>query len=123
MENATGSACEQDIDYYPYGGVQNDYCPNVAQNYKFTGKERDAESRPRRVRRKILRQLNGPVHDPRLGREANERTLRKFRESPKPQPLQLRQQQPDNLGDPDGHSDAGTFLQHAVPLWNTSIRC
>ena len=44
VENATGSACEQDIDYYPYGGVENDYCPNVAQNYKFTGKERDGES-------------------------------------------------------------------------------
>ena len=44
VENATGSACEQDIDYYPYGGVENDYCPNVAQNYKFTGKERDSES-------------------------------------------------------------------------------
>jgi len=44
VENATGSVCEQDIDYYPYGGVENDYCPNVAQNYKFTGKERDTES-------------------------------------------------------------------------------
>jgi len=44
VENATGSACEQDIDYYPYGGVENDYCPFVAQNYKFAGKERDAES-------------------------------------------------------------------------------
>jgi RHS repeat-associated protein len=44
VENATGSSCEQDIDYYPYGGVENDYCPNVAQNYKFNGKERDAES-------------------------------------------------------------------------------
>jgi RHS repeat-associated protein len=44
IENATGTACEQDVDYYPYGGVQNDYCPNVAQHYKFTGKERDSES-------------------------------------------------------------------------------
>jgi RHS repeat-associated protein len=44
VENATGTACEQDIDYYPYGGVEHDYCPNVAQNYKFTGKERDTES-------------------------------------------------------------------------------
>ena len=44
VENATGSVCEQDIDYYPYGGVENDYCPNLPQNYKFTGKERDAES-------------------------------------------------------------------------------
>jgi RHS repeat-associated protein len=44
VENATGTVCEQDIDYYPYGGIEQDYCPNVAQNYKFTGKERDAES-------------------------------------------------------------------------------
>ena len=46
IENATATACEQDIDYYPYGGVENDYCPNVSQNYKFTGKERDTESDP-----------------------------------------------------------------------------
>jgi RHS repeat-associated protein len=42
----TGTTCEQDIDYYPYGGVENDYCAGsgVSQNYKFTGKERDPES-------------------------------------------------------------------------------
>jgi RHS repeat-associated protein len=44
VENATGTVCEQDMDYYPYGGEEHDYCPNVAQNYKFTGKERDTES-------------------------------------------------------------------------------
>jgi RHS repeat-associated protein len=45
VENATGSACEQDIDYYPYGGQENDYCTTpIGQNYKFTGKERDTES-------------------------------------------------------------------------------
>ena len=43
ITSATGS-CEQDIDYYPYGGVVTDHCPNVPQHYKFTGKERDAES-------------------------------------------------------------------------------
>lgn len=37
-------SCEQDIDFYPYGGIQTDYCPVVSQNYKFTGKERDTES-------------------------------------------------------------------------------
>jgi RHS repeat-associated protein len=41
--SATGS-CEQDIDYYPYGGLVTDHCPTVAQHYKFTGKERDSES-------------------------------------------------------------------------------
>ncbi len=44
VENATGSACEQDIDYYPNGGVEEDCCPVVSQNYRFTGKEHDAES-------------------------------------------------------------------------------
>jgi|SRR5579872_1813447 len=38
------SACEQDIDYYPYGGVVHDYCGTVTQHYRFTGKERDQES-------------------------------------------------------------------------------
>jgi RHS repeat-associated protein len=45
VENATASACEQDADYYPYGGEQNDYCTTpVPQHHKFTGKERDTES-------------------------------------------------------------------------------
>jgi RHS repeat-associated protein len=43
VTNAVGG-CEQDIEYYPYGGVIADHCPTVAQHYKFTGKERDSES-------------------------------------------------------------------------------
>ncbi|HWW15450.1 MAG TPA: RHS repeat-associated core domain-containing protein [Candidatus Dormibacteraeota bacterium] len=40
------TSCDQDIDFYPYGGVENDYCSStsVPQRHKFTGKERDAES-------------------------------------------------------------------------------
>jgi len=45
VTNAAGTALEQDIDYYPYGGVEHDYCTAcVAQRYKFNGKERDTES-------------------------------------------------------------------------------
>jgi RHS repeat-associated protein len=45
VENATGTAFEQDIDYYPFGGVEEDYSTTqVPQHYKFTGKERDSES-------------------------------------------------------------------------------
>jgi RHS repeat-associated protein len=46
VNTAGVTLCEQDIDYYPYGGVQSDYCSGagVPQNYKFTGKERDSES-------------------------------------------------------------------------------
>jgi RHS repeat-associated protein len=43
VTNANG-VCEQDIDYFPYGGVITDHCPVVAQHYKFAGKERDSES-------------------------------------------------------------------------------
>jgi len=43
VTSATG-VCEQDIDYFPYGRVVKDYCPTIAQHYKFTGKERDSES-------------------------------------------------------------------------------
>ena len=46
VENGNGTAVEQDIDYYPYGGVEYDYSAGggVPQHYKFTGKERDSES-------------------------------------------------------------------------------
>jgi RHS repeat-associated protein len=42
MTTSTGTAC-YDADFYPYGGerVVTNTCP---QNYKFTGKERDAET-------------------------------------------------------------------------------
>jgi RHS repeat-associated protein len=42
MTTATGTVC-YDADFYPYGGerVVTNTCP---QNYKFTGKERDAET-------------------------------------------------------------------------------
>jgi RHS repeat-associated protein len=33
------------VDYYPYGGEENDYCgTRVARHSKFTGKECDVES-------------------------------------------------------------------------------
>jgi RHS repeat-associated protein len=46
VENDSATVCEQDIDYYPYGGEGYDYCSGseVSRNYKFTGKERDSES-------------------------------------------------------------------------------
>lgn len=61
ITNAAGTTCEQDIDYYPYGGVQQNYCSGgPAQNYKFTGKERDAESG--------LDNFGARHHGPTLGR-------------------------------------------------------
>ena len=45
VTNATGAMPpEQDLDYYPYGGEEQNFSNTSPQNYKFTGKERDTES-------------------------------------------------------------------------------
>jgi RHS repeat-associated protein len=41
IRNDTTGAIEEDLDYYPYGGVASG---TSADHYMFTGKERDAES-------------------------------------------------------------------------------
>jgi len=43
VTSATGS-CEQDADYFPYGGEITDHCPNVAQHYKGVWAANRAES-------------------------------------------------------------------------------
>jgi RHS repeat-associated protein len=42
VTNATGTTIEQESDYYPYGGER--VLSAGANNYKFSGKERDVES-------------------------------------------------------------------------------
>jgi RHS repeat-associated protein len=42
LATSTGAPC-YDADFYPYGG-EHDYTNTCAQNYKFTGKERDPET-------------------------------------------------------------------------------
>jgi RHS repeat-associated protein len=42
LATSTGTLC-YDADFYPYGG-EHDYVNTCAQNYKFTGKERDPET-------------------------------------------------------------------------------
>jgi RHS repeat-associated protein len=104
VENATGTACEQDIDYYPYGGEQNDYCGTpVAQNYKFNGKERDAETG--------LDNFGARYNTSNLGRFmtpdwADEPEGVPYAESGNPQSLNLYayvENNPTTLGDADGH--------------------
>ena len=98
VENATGTACEQDIDYYPYGGQQNDYCSGsgVSQNYKFTGKERDSESGLDMFGARYYGFIPRQVYDARLGGQTYQRALRELRQPAKSQSLQLRQQQPNH---------------------------
>jgi RHS repeat-associated protein len=80
VENATATSCEQDIDYYPYGGVENDYCPNVPQNYKFTGKERDSESDLDNFEARYLGSSLGRFMspDPMGGHKEDPQTLNKY---------------------------------------------
>jgi RHS repeat-associated protein len=103
VENATGTVCEQDIDYYPYGGQENDYCPDVSQNYKFTGKERDAESG--------LDMFGARYYGSSLGRFmtpdwATKPVAVPYAHYGNPQSLNLYsyvQNNPTTVGDPDGH--------------------
>jgi RHS repeat-associated protein len=44
VTHAAGNSFEEDLDYYPYGGIVATNLDTVPQNYKFTGKERDSES-------------------------------------------------------------------------------
>jgi RHS repeat-associated protein len=41
ISNSTGTTLEEDLDYYPYGGVAGG---TASDHYLFTGKERDSES-------------------------------------------------------------------------------
>jgi len=43
IAQSDGTPC-YDADFLPYGGEQNVYANSCSQNYKFTGKERDAET-------------------------------------------------------------------------------
>ncbi len=104
IENATGTATEQDIDYYPYGGVENDYCTAcVAQHYKFNGKERDPESG--------LDNFGARYDTSNLGRFMTPDWAAKpiavpYAHYGNPQSLNLYsyvQNNPTTLGDPDGH--------------------
>ncbi len=111
VENATGTACEQDVDYYPYGGEQNDYCSTpVAQNYKFNGKERDVESG--------LDNFGTRYNTSNVGRFMTPDWAAKPVNVPyahfgNPQSLNLyayAQNNPTTLGDPDGHSSTGDMI-------------
>jgi RHS repeat-associated protein len=104
VENAAGTQCEQDIDYYPYGGQQSDYCTTpVSQNYKFTGKERDGESG--------LDNFGARYDTSNLGRFMTPDWAAKPKTVPyanfgNPQSLNLYsyvENNPTTFGDPDGH--------------------
>ncbi|MGB9491234.1 MAG: RHS repeat-associated core domain-containing protein [Terriglobales bacterium] len=125
VTSATGS-CEQDIDYYPYGGIVNDYCPTVAQHYKFTGKERDSESG--------LDMFGARYYGSSMGRFmvpdwAAKPTNVPYASFGNPQSLNLYsyvENNPTTTRDPDGHGDAGTFCntqcRYGTPVSDAEIQ-
>jgi RHS repeat-associated protein len=105
--NLTSGAvsCDQDIDYYPYGGEENDYCANVAQNYKFTGKERDTESGLDMFGARYYGSSFGRFMTPDWAEKPIDVPYAKFGD---PQTLNLYtyvENAPLNRIDPDGHED------------------
>ena len=104
VENAAGTQCEQDVDYYPYGGVVNDYCNTpVAQNYKFNGKERDIESGLDNFGARYDASSMGRFMTPDWAAKA---TAVPYANFGNPQSLNLYsyvENNPTTMGDPDGH--------------------
>lgn len=107
--NAAGTQCEQDADYYPYGGMQNDYCTTpVAQNYKFTGKERDTESGLDEFGARYYGSMVGRFMTPDWAAKAVTVPYANFGN---PQSLNLYsyvENNPTTMGDPDGHQNGTT---------------
>jgi RHS repeat-associated protein len=116
VANAAGTTLEQDIDYYPYGGVEEDYSTApVAQHYKFTGKERDTES--------MLDNFGARFDSSNLGRFmtpdwAAKPTAVPYAHFGNPQSLNLYsyvENNPTTLGDLDGHCPVASWLSCAAP--------
>jgi RHS repeat-associated protein len=104
----TGSGLEQDIDYYPFGGVLSDFSPNVAQHYRFNGKERDTESGLDNFGARYNASSLGRFMTPDWAAKPVTVPYAKFGD---PQSLNLYsyvENAPVNRIDPDGHEDAGS---------------
>jgi RHS repeat-associated protein len=116
---ANGSQCEQDIDYYAYGGVMSDWCPAEQQHYRFNGKERDTESG--------LDNFGARYNNSALGRFMTPDWAAKPVNVPyanfgNPQSLNLYsyvQNNPTTVGDPDGHDSDPCGCQFNWQSWNT----
>jgi RHS repeat-associated protein len=111
IENATGTACEQDIDYYPYGGVEHDYCATLPQKYLFTGKERDLES--------LLDYFGARYHASNLGRFMSPDPESAGADAGDPQSwngYSYVLNNPLNRVDPDGRGGCAFYIQNYT--WN-----
>lgn len=118
--NAAGTQCEQDADYYPYGGVQNDYCTTpVAQNYKFNGKERDTESGLDEFGARYYGSMVGRFMTPDWAAKAVTVPYANFGN---PQSLNLYtyvENNPTTMGDPDGHE---LIVDPTLQAWVDELR-
>jgi RHS repeat-associated protein len=123
VTNATGSTpFDEDLDYYPYGGEVASSLENIAQNYKFNGKERDAESCSAGA---CLDNFGARFDASSLGRWmtpdwAVKPTAVPYAHYGNPQSLNLYsyvQNNPTTLGDPDGHlsgSEVADYLDSKI---------
>jgi RHS repeat-associated protein len=100
VTNSTGSTLEEDLDYYPYGGIASG---TSSDHYLFNGKERDNESG--------LDEFGARYYGSSLGRFmipdwAAKPTSVPYANFGNPQSLNLYsyvENNPTTMGDPDGH--------------------
>ena len=109
IANSSGTMC-YDADFYPFGG-ERAYTTNCAQNYKFTGKERDSESGLDDFGARYYSSQFGRFMTPDWSAQAEAVPYAKLGN---PQSLNLYAyvgNNPESLTDPDGHcaqADAAT---------------
>jgi RHS repeat-associated protein len=108
ITDATGATIQEESDYYPYGGeiAITNGDPN---NYKFTAKERDAESNLDNFGARFYSPAGSRFMTPDWAAKA---TVVPYAEFGDPQTLNLYayvRNNPILKPDADGHGDAGTF--------------
>jgi len=101
VTNNTGATLEEDLDYYPYGGLASSGTPS--DHYMFNGKERDTESGLDEFGARYYASSQGRFMIPDW---AVKPTSVPYANFGNPQSLNLYsyvQNNPTTLGDPDGH--------------------
>jgi len=122
MSSCNGFTSGQfESDYYPYGGEQP-ICANLGdQNYKFTGKERDAESGNDYFGARYYRSSLGRFMTPDWAAKPTDVPYANFGN---PQSLNLYsyvENNPLTITDPDGHDGGGPGLVEDVEAGYTSL--
>jgi RHS repeat-associated protein len=122
ITDSSGNVC-YDADFFPFGGEQNVYTNTCPQNYKFTGKERDAETGLDYFGARYFSSSLGRFMTPDWAAKPAAVPYAKFGD---PQSLNLYgyvENEPVNRIDADGHLAGGPGAQQSAASDKTAVPC